>query len=272
MPDNESGMMIVEAVISFTVFLMVVIAIVYLINIFTLHNRIQFAINSAAHELASYTYVYQALGVRSMEQKVHSDGAPYAGAIDDTTTQVVDSLNKIQGLYQDAEQLGNDLQEITLSQEYQDKIQGQVDNLAGRIDDTVKSTQKSVQDVKNLFSDGNSLIAGIIYMGASAADYAVKSVGATYAAGALTKKYLKNGDLSADAYLKSYGIEAGYGGLDFSGSTMFCDKNNSIIDIVVQYDVDLSFIGLVLPEKKLHIVQRVSVPAWLNGDGQTYEP
>ena len=45
-----------------------------------------------------------------------------------------------------------------------------------------------------------------------------------------------------------------------------------MIDLVVEYDVDLSFISLVLPEKKIHVVQRVSVPAWLDGDGRTYEP
>ena len=49
--ENESGMMVVEAALSFVVFIMVCLAIVFLINIFTVHNRIQFAINSAAKEL-----------------------------------------------------------------------------------------------------------------------------------------------------------------------------------------------------------------------------
>ncbi len=65
--ENESGMMVVEAVLSFTVFIMVVSAIVYLITIFTLHNKVQFAINSAAHEMASYTYLYQASGLRDAD-------------------------------------------------------------------------------------------------------------------------------------------------------------------------------------------------------------
>jgi len=269
---EEDGMMVVEAVLTFTVFLVVVLAIIYLINVFTIHNRIQFAIHSAAHELAAYTYLYQALGVRSAEKAIEEDGSQYTGAIDDTVSQVMDTLNKIQGLQGDVTQLGNDLHEIELSQEYLDRIQGQLDSIAEDADQTLESAQKSVEDVTNLFSDADSLIAGVIYMGASGASYAVKSVGATLAAGALTKKYLKNGGQSADAYLKSYGIAEGYRGLDFSGSTMFCDEDMRIIDIVVEYDIDMSFLGLVMPEPKLHVVQRVSVPAWLDGDGKSVSP
>jgi hypothetical protein len=106
----------------------------------------------------------------------------------------------------------------------------------------------------------------MIYMGASAGSYTVKSIGATAAAAAVTKKYLD------DDYLLAYGVKNGYSGLDFSGSTMFCDEDMRLIDIVVQYDIDLKFIGLIMPEDSLHVVQRVTVPAWLDGDGIYYEP
>ena len=49
---EEQGMIVVEATISFMVFLMVVIAIIYLTNIFIVHNKVQFAINSTAHQLS----------------------------------------------------------------------------------------------------------------------------------------------------------------------------------------------------------------------------
>lgn len=265
-------MMVVEAVISFTVFLIVVLAIIFLINIFTVHNKIQFAINSAAHELASYSYLYQALGVRGAEQAIQGDGDPYTSRIDDTVAQVVDSMNKIQRLYGDATQLENSVESIELSPSSLTQIQEQISQLSKDTGQTVESVQKSVNDVTNLFSDSDSLIAGMIYMGVSGGSYVVKSAGATAAAKVLTQKYLKNGSQDADSYLRSYGIADGYAGLDFSGSTMFCDSKKQMIDIVVQYDIDLSFAAIVLPETKLHVVQRVSVPAWLDGDGQEVEP
>ena len=52
---------------------------------------------------------------------------------------------------------------------------------------------------------------------------------------------------------------------------MYCDKDKKMIDFVVQYDIDMSFIRFVMP-KDIHVVQRVTVPAWLDGDGRTYKP
>ena len=268
-PEEEQGMMAVEAALTFTVFLMVVLAIIYLINIFMIHNKIQYAINAAAHEISAYSYVYTALGLQSAGETIKEDGAPYTKKIDDTVAQVVDSLNQIQGLREDVGELENSLQEISVSQEYLEKLQGQTEKLVEDTGQTVDSVQKSIGDVTALFGDGNSLFVGIIYMGVSAADYAVKGAAAKAAAGALTRKYLSSEAMDVDAYLKSYGITAGYSGLDFAGSTMFCGSDPRFIDIVVQYDIDLGFLRLVMPVKELHVVQRVSVAAWLNGDGKT---
>lgn len=269
---EEKGMMVVEAVLTFTVFLMVVIAIIYLINIFAVHNRIQFAINSAAHEIAGYSYIYQALGIRAGEQQLDRDGHPYTQAIDDTAAQVVDSINKIQGLYTDVTDTGTALQEMELTPGALNDIYQKAEKTYDEASQTIDSVRESVTDVKNLFSDPDSLLVGMIYMGASAGRYAVKSAGASAAAELLTRKYLEEVDRGADAYLRAYGVKDGYDGLDFSGSTMFCDPDMRLIDIVVQYDIDMKFIGLVMPRDTLHVVQRVTVPAWLDGDGKTYNP
>lgn len=266
--EEQKGMMVVEAVITFTVFLMVVIAIIYLINVFIVHNKIQFAMNTAAHELASYSYLYQALGIRGAEQQIASDGALYTAPIDDTATQVVDTLNKIQTLTGDISGTAESVKQLEVSQEsitnaYNSAKQTYEDGKA-----TVESTKKSVQQVTDLFSDPQSLLVGVIYMGASGASYAVKSVGAQAAASVLTKQHLGS---DADAVLRAYGVKDGTAGLDFSGSTMYCDKDKKMIDFVVQYDIDMSFIGFVVP-KDIHVVQRVTVPAWLDGDGRTYQP
>ena len=175
-------MMVVEAVITFTVFLMVVIAIIYLINVFIIHNKIQFAMNTAAHELASYSYIYQALGIRGAEQQIDADGKPYTTPIDDTATQVVDTLNKIQTLSKSVSNTATAVKQLEVSQ---DSIKDAYNSAKQTYEDgkaTVESTKKSVQQVTDLFSDPQSLLVGVIYMGASGASYAVKSVGAQAAA------------------------------------------------------------------------------------------
>lgn len=269
---DESGMMVVECTISFTIFLMVVIAIIYLINIFTVHNRIQFAINSAANELSSYSYLYQALGVRGAEQTVEKDGEPYTSKIDDTQAQVIDTLTQIETTFSDGKELADGVSNPELSEDYVSNIEESLKKVGDDIDATKESAEKSKDKITELVSDEDSLLAGIIYMGMSAADYGIHDVAGTVMAELLTKKYL--GGSEADAYLKSYGIEEGYAGLDFSGSSVFNDSDGTdkrIIDFVVQYDIDMDFIGFVMPESKLHVVQRVSVAAWLDGDGGKVE-
>lgn len=261
--ENEKGMIVVEAVLTFTVFIMVVVAIIYLINIFIVHNKVQFAINSTAHELASYSYLYDALGVRAAEQQIASDGNKYTAPIDETTSQVIDSFNKMNTLRDNVEQTADQLQYIETTQDVS-QLYEQAKKVAESGQDATESINKSVSDVTNLFSDPKSLMLGVIYLGASAASYETKSAGARIAAGAMVGKYI------SDEELKSYGVTNGLKGLDFSGTTMFCDEKKQLIDIVVQYDVDLEFIGFIFPKDsaRLHVVQRVTVPAWLNGDGQ----
>lgn len=268
--SNQKGMIVVEAVLTFTVFIMVVVAIIYLINIFIVHNKVQFAINSTAHEMASYSYLYDALGVRAAEQQIASDGNKYTKPIDETTSQVIDSFNKIQALQDDVNQTADQIQQIEASEESVKNLYEQAKKTVDAGKDTVDSVSASVTDITNLCSDPKSLMLGVIYMGASAASYELKSAGARVAAGALVGKYISDDDKSADEWLKAYGVEDGINGLDFSGTTMFCDQKKQLIDIVVQYDIDLKFIAFIFPKDKakVHVVQRVTVPAWLNGDGQ----
>ena len=39
---------------------------------------------------------------------------------------------------------------------------------------------------------------------------------------------------------------------------------------VVEYDLDIYFFKLFLKDPSIHVVQRVTVPAWLDGDGGTF--
>ena len=117
------------------------------------------------------------------------------------------------------------------------------------------------------------MISGMAYIALEGAEYAVKDLMGTGAAYLLTKGYLKQGSMSADEFLKAYGVKDGYAGLDFSGSTIFCDSDFRMIDIVVEYDVDVGFMRLILPDSvKLHMVNRVTIPAWLDGDGVKVAP
>lgn len=267
---SEAGMMVIEASISFMIFIIVTVSIIYLINIFTVHNRIQFAINSAANQLASYSYLYQAVGLRDAEKEIGADGEKYTKPIDDTATQVMDSLNKIQQVSADFGEITSSIKNVEMNAADMSNIYDSLNEKKENAEDAIDSVKKSASDMKNLLSDGNGLVAGMIYMAASGAGYEIKHAFGNAAAWVLTRNYLEN-NLSrknADEYLESYGIFGGYGALDFSGSSVFCDSQNRMVDIVVEYDIDMGFAKLIIPDAGVHMVQRVSVAAWLDGDGQ----
>lgn len=269
--NAESGMMVVEAVLSFTVFIMVVVAIIYLTNIFMLHNKIQFAINSAAHEIAGYSYLYAALGISDAENTVEADGRPHTTPINDTANQVVDSLNKIETLADSLGGTAQSIENLEFSEESFQEVKNQFDQLKTDADAAIDSGKKSAAGLEDLFSHPKSLLAGVIYIGAYEIGYEAKSMIGRAAAAGLTKKYLEQGDLSADEYLRSYGVKDGYAGLDFSGTTIFCENKEGagrMIDIVVSYDIDMSFLAFIIPDPRIHVVQRVSVAGWVDGDGE----
>ena len=259
----DKGMVSVEVVLSFTIFILVVAGIIYFTNIFIVHSKVQFAINSAAHELAGYTYLYQSLGARGAEKQVHSDLDGYADNVDGTVAQVADTLNEIGNLFDKAEDTVGDIQNVQLDPGYIEQLENDMNSIVDTGESAYQSGTQSVEKIQGLFDDPNGTMVGIIYMAANgAADY-VKSLGARLAAIAMTQKYLQQGNKSADEFLKGYGVQEGYAGLDFSKSTMFCDEDYRMIDLVVEYDIHIGFLGVLLPDPKVHMVQRVSVSSWV---------
>ncbi len=252
--NDESGMMVVEAVLSFMVFLMVALSVISLTNVFLVHNKIQFAINCAAHELASYTYLYEATGLHAAADQVHSDGEPYVEGLQNKVSHLTDSYNKMQKVYANIQ--GGDYVQA-----------------AGMAGELSSSIQTSVSDIQNVMEKPTDTLAGAIYMGV---EFAADRLSAAAVAGAmrgLSKKYVGQQAAGgaqakdADTYLKGFGIKGGYADLDFKGSSFLQDANGKVIDVMVSYDMEISFLKLLKQDTSLHIIQRAAAAAWLDGDG-----
>lgn len=297
--SSDSGMIVIEASISLTIFILVVAMLIYLMNIFTLQNKVQFSINAAAHKAAMYSYLYQATSLRKAEQVVNKDFDEHTqkdvntlNQIDDSVKktqelvpQLQDTLSDIQSALGDAGQTTNDLKNFdfstgvgtmqsdinALKTDYE-KITGDVNKLKNDADGAYASYKKSFNMAKERFSNMDSTLAGLAYFAFDTGSNFLKNlIGAGLAKG-LTESCFDADDYdSADQYLKAHGVADGMDGLDFSGSTVFWDADYSLIDFVVEYDVDLGFAKLILLKPTIHMVQRVVLPAWLNGDGGEVE-
>ena len=289
-PD-ESGAVIVEATITFPIFIIVVCVIINFINIFTIHNRIQYAMNSAAHEVAAYSYIYEVTGLRAAGQENRRRGEKNVSKINETAGKVMDTMNRFTGLVDDVTDTGGLITNPQLTTQYMEDIQNQLDTIAEDTKGLGDSASTSLSSIKERLSDPKGLAAGAVWILMEEGESALKGIIGKALAEAMTKKYLEvnavGDNLSADELLIRYGILGGYESLDFSGSTVFADGTQGLnptdvntgkgikaegdyrlIDFMVSYDVDLSFARLVLFKPSLHIVQRVTVPAWTNGDGK----
>lgn len=92
----------------------------------------------------------------------------------------------------------------------------------------------------------------------------------------LVGRYLANGNMNGDEYLKSVHVINGLEGLEFyslgkgANNSVLIDKDGNI-KLVVRYEIEYKFGALPLPFKpKLGVTQTVKTKAWLNGSGKGY--
>lgn len=264
---REEGMITVEAVLSLVPFILVILGIISFIDIFAVHNKIQFALYQIGGELSGYTYFYQALGVRAADLKLKEDADANTEKLDNAIEEMTGFLEQIGSFESSLDQFQGSTPE---------NIAGNLENVADNGQQVIEGGQHMAQTARDLASDPKGLLRGFVYLGAEKAESAMKTLLLGEISRTLIGVYLDEGFSryapgTADDYLKHYGVKNGLKGLDFGRSRLFNDKDYRMIDIVVEYDIEVYFLKLFLKDPTIHVVQRCSVPAWLDGDGVVME-
>ena len=244
--ESENGMMTVEAVLCLVPFLLAILGIISFANIFMVHSRVQHAIYEAASELTAYTYLYQVSGWRSADETLIKDSA-----------KLTDFLNSF------------DEARAALSQVTDSGFNsGAIHNATDKVESTIDKGQELAENPKKLLQE---IVSKLLSVGSDAIkNKSLEWIGDLLVRGYLDTKALKTGGQTADEYLKAFGVRNGVKGLDYSNSKLFADDKLRLIDVVVEYDLDIYFFKLFLKDPSIHVVQRVTVPAWLDGDGGTF--
>lgn len=243
---SEKGMMTVEAVLCLVPFILAILGIISFANIFMVQSRIQHAIYESASELSAYTYLYQVSGWRDGDKTFDADSkelTEFLGSFDEAR----EALGVLTG--------GN-ISEDTVN-DASDKMEDAFDKGSGLVQKPKELAMNIIAELLKKGSDG------------------IKDVLLELLEDLMVKKYLNHvfpdgTGQSADEYLKAYGVKDGFKGLDFGESTLFTDDSRHLIDVVVEYDLEIYFFKLFMKDPTIHVVQRVTVPAWLDGDGGTY--
>lgn len=67
---NNKGILTIEASISYSIFLMVIVTILYLMRIVYVYGLVQHAVGQTAKELSMYSYLYQVAGINDLNQQI----------------------------------------------------------------------------------------------------------------------------------------------------------------------------------------------------------
>ena len=252
MRKDQNGYIVVETIGCFVLFVMLMGVILSFINVVTLQARVHYAITQAAQTLSMYCYAFETMGVADEMMQISETNEKFEASADEFKGNINGVIDGIMNLSPD---------QIGASGE------AAIDQASGWASAIEADPKAALQNV---------IQYGIGEVGKKSFEMLVLQP--------LVGRYLANGGVSGDEYLKRFGVEDGVKGLDFYDfSTLDLNttgNNDSVlltsdgnVKICVSYDVSLRFFDAVVPfaEPKLHITQEAITRAWLGGRGEGYE-
>ena len=261
MKKDQRGYIVVETILSFSLFIFFCTSILSLINIVVVQARVHYAMSQSALAVSMYDYCFHVTG---LDDEISGIAKKAAGLRKDVTefkgniNTVLDGIAALPG----STSVGSC---IDTSKGIYNAGSAAYKQASGWVDTAVNNPKQMVSNLLALGVDA----------GASAAFEALVRP--------IIGRYLTNGSMSGDEYLRSMNVIGGLKGLDFFAVT-FSDggstaKGNSSalngdgdVIITVSYTVDFRFGSLPLPFDDIDIEQTVVTKAWLGGVGKGYQP
>jgi len=256
MSRDDDGYILVETVGAFVPFLLLIVSILSLVNIMALQARVHYALTQAANTFSMYSYVLEVTGIANdltllsnKAKRVPEEAIAMRGSIE-TVMEGINSFSDI----------------------------GDVAAGAG------DAATRAYGWGEELFSDPVGVLQIFLNYGADEMrDRIFEEL-----ARPLVGRYLANGSMTGDEYLKSAGVVStdgsgsvgarGLAALKFHITEDWGMRNSEMINsdgnvkLIAQYEVEYTFGGLKLPTgPTLKITQTVVTKAWLNGSGGGYQ-
>ena len=249
MNKNDDGYIVVETIGAFIPFTLLIVSILSLVNIITLQARVHYAMTQAAITISMYCYALEAIGIADSLSELDSKSLDATAGINSFKNNITDVLSGI------------------------DDLMG-----SGGSD----ASNRSFGSLELEVGDPKDVLQKLLNFGTDAAvDMLFEQL-----ARPLVGRYLANGNMTGDEYLRSVGVTSkqssfvnaeGLGALRFFRLNITSLSSSALIDkdgnvrLVVEYEVEYTFGGLPLPFRPtLRITQSAITKAWLNGSGEGY--
>lgn len=247
MKKNNGGYIVIETLISFMLFLFLIVSILSLVNIVTLQARIHYAMTQAAQTISMYSYVLHLTGADEVLANADTNAQKVTVGVAEFQTNINGLLDGINSMDTDgAMNSGNAL----------------VDQASSTVDDIAENPEEMIATLLNYGID-------------TSLDYLFSAL-----VRPLVGRYLTNGSLNGNEYLASVNVIDGLDGLDFfnydpaggkGGHANLIDSTGAM-QLVVVYEIEYSFGALPLPfdDPKLKVTQAVKTQLWLGGNGDGF--
>ncbi len=262
---NEDGTISIDAVISITIFMLSILAIMMFSLIAQTQSMIQFALGQTAKEISGYYYMLDKIGLT----QITSGKTQEAEDVDAVISNVFDFSTDIDSARQDAQQL------IEYSKD--------LDNLD--IQEMKNLSNVTIADIEKTKNDAKVLKASIEKVGEDPVGQ-LKAIYSVFAKTMLNKglsyiiapcvcralmpRYLGGDREKANEKLKTMGIENGLEGLDFSQTELLADGRSIKLIVIYRLNPETATLGMLkLPgELGIPVRQVACTAAWIKPDGQ----
>lgn len=247
--NKQQGSATIEATISLTCFIFLIMAIYSIVNLCVIQARMANAINTTAKEMSQYSYFYHVFALDSLDAKLKEKKQMAVGTFETVNEAISSSSAEISKINEDPMNYfeGTLTGDITSGEEAYAKIQ----DAQAKIKDVINNPQEFIKSMAALGGEG--LLN----------EFKSHVVAAPIAKGLTQRHFGKNLE-EANEYLKSRGVVGGYDGVNFNMSSIFDKDSPKDIKIVVVYNIDLS--SMFPFDMKITMCQSAVVKGWLGGD------
>ncbi|NLI63647.1 MAG: hypothetical protein GX367_02825 [Bacteroidales bacterium] len=250
---NQRGSATIEATISLTCFIFVIMSIYTLVNFCIVQAKMAYAINTTAKEMSQFSYFYNAFGLEKADQSMRDKQGT---ALD--TFQNINKLISDAGAQAEIAQSNPGAYLNDLIEEYSKTGQSQSVNLV------LADFEKAKGNISDALNNPSEFLKSMAALGGVKASDNLKKLVAASVAQGMTRRHFGKDAKSANEYLERMGVVGGYEGVNFNKSTMFDTTSPKDIKIVVVYNMNLA---TIFPfDLNVTISQSAVCRGWLGGD------
>lgn len=250
--EKEKGSASIEATISLTFFIFVIMAVFMLINFCIVQAKVSYAINTTAKEMSQYSYFYHVLGLENAD-----------ATLKDNKKQAVEAFENFSSVIGGAQKEKSEIDDTGMEEYLSKLISGEKDADIKNLSGEINTLSQNIGDAVN---DPTKFMKSIAALAGEKFSNKVKKLIVVPLAKGMTRRHFGKSINEANTYLKGLGVVDGYDGLNFDMSTIFKDGGKDV-NIVACYQLDLA--SSFPFDLKVQICQRASTKAWLGGDLDT---